>query len=171
MLRLAGLILLAVPSVAAADVVGPIDPSVTCPEGSRVETNHCGTVCIARRCTTSAECGSGQVCRPDVSLCVVEEPYCGGCAGDCLYERVTGTCAAGCMVGECQTFGACVPGSAGTDAGSTGRDAGGAPADAGPGSVVTYGCGCRAGGVSTSGGLAVLALLALVASRRRGVRC
>lgn len=167
MLRLALLVVVATPSIAFADAVGPTDPSVICPDGARIEDNHCGTVCIARHCSSDGECGTGMVCRPNVSLCANDEPYCGMVMSP--YERIYGTCEGGCAVGECRTFGACVPGTPGTDAGGTGTDAGGESTDAGTGMVVTYGCGCRILERTSpgAGALSLLALALLLGRRRR----
>lgn len=160
-LGLAWSLALAVPSIASADAVGPPDPSVVCPRGAEVETNHCGTVCVARRCASDAQCRPGEVCEAGVSACAADEPYCGGWTMD-LYERIHGACAGGCAIGECRTFAACVPASPRPDAGTAG-------ADAGTGTVVTYGCGCRAHG-APAGPLALvtLALVALGLRRRPG---
>lgn len=168
------------PASAAADAVGPPDPTLVCPTGSTPEVNHCGTVCIRRRCDTSADCRTGEVCR-DVELCVIEEPYCGGWTMD-LYERVE-DCAGGCSGGTCRAAAACVldvggvdaGGTGGTDAGGTtgGSDAGGASTgtDAGSGAVVTtYGCGCRSAGGGASSGAGVLGFLMVAFWIRRRVR-
>lgn len=146
-------------TVAHADAVGPADPDVACPEGARVEVNHCGTVCVRRRCETDADCSRpGDTCR-DVRLCVEDQPYCGGWTND-PYERIRGDCAGGCGSYECRTLGACV-GPASEDAGS--------PADGGTGEVVTYGCGCRVGAARSSavGACALVGLLLLGLARRR----
>ncbi|MBX3271713.1 MAG: hypothetical protein KF729_15710 [Sandaracinaceae bacterium] len=160
-------LLLVIPSAVLADAVGPIDPAVTCPRGARVEVNHCGTVCVPRRCAATSECQPGETCAA-VSVCVADEPYCGGWSM-APYERAHGACDAsgGCSTGECRAFSGCVAATPGTDAGSAASDAGGAR-DGGSGAVVTYGCGCRAASGGAGGGLATIGLaLALVCGRRR----
>ncbi len=183
------------PGLAAADVVGPIDPAVMCPLGARIEVNHCGTECARLRCETDADCRGGRVCRP-VPLCAEDAMYCG--RGGPTYERILGACPGGaCAAGDCRTLMACVPGTPATDAGgadldsgppsldsgpggtdsgpggtdSGSVDSGAPPADAGGASVVTYGCGCRVGAAAPTGGLAFLAVgLGLALLRRRQTR-
>ena len=151
---------LLVPAAARADAVGPEDPSVTCPRGSHVAINHCGTVCTARRCSGDADCRDGEECA-EVSLCAEDVPYCGGWSSE-PYEEIRGACGDGCAGDEeCRTFDACVPRSA--------SDAGGAT-DAGAGEMVTYGCGCRASGKAPAAPAVLLATLAAFGLGARGRR-
>ena len=151
-------VLLLVPAAARADAVGPADPGVVCPAGSTVSVDHCGTVCTARRCASDGDCRDGEECAA-VRLCAEDVPYCGGWTSD-PYEQIRGACDEGCAGDEdCRSFDACVP--------REGSDDGGSPADAGDGEVVTYGCGCRAGGRAVAHpSLALLGLAALWVRRR-----
>lgn len=166
-------------SFAAADAVGPEDPSVSCPEGTRRELNHCGTECIRHRCETDADCFGDRVCRP-IPLCAETDNYCG--MGARLYERIHGACGSGgCAAGTCQTLRACVRGTmsvdagggmrdsgpGGTDSGRIGMDSGAVSGDAGSREVATYGCGCRVGTTGRSAPAAALALGLMLWARRR----
>lgn len=141
----------------SADVVGPEDPSLVCPNGSWRTTHHCGTVCEPLPCESDADCRGGLECIDDVSLCVNTEPYCGG--GATPYDRVYGDCSRPCSAGSCRSLRACGAPPPPVDSGS--------PADGGA-TVVTYGCGCRTSGSKTSAPwLLALALLAMARGRSR----
>lgn len=143
-------LILCVPSIAAADVVGP-EPA-SCPAGSSPSVSHSGPYCRpTAECTGDASCSASQTCGP-VQQCI-ETRGCGGLmppdAEPCTLEHVVGPCDGDgtCDVGECRARNLC----------SGGVDTGG-----------TDGCGCRAAGPATATWPALaFAALALVTWRRR----
>lgn len=147
---LLALVVLLAPAAAAADVVGP-EENISCPEGSRASTNHCGTICYAPPCASDADCESGQRCAM-VPYCV-EELMCG--RGGAITNAVRDTCTDGCSAGTCTPLRTCFD----------------ADRVEGDGTVaaenVTYGCGCRVGSGRPAPALGLLALLGLLWARRR----
>lgn len=119
--------LIAVPSIALADVVDPEPPS--CPPGSTPATAHSGPYCYpSGDCTSDSMCGAGSTCNP-VMQCI-ETRGCGGLsfpdAEPCTLEHVVGACAGdgSCAVGECRARSVC---SGGETDGGCGCSAPGAP--------------------------------------------
>lgn len=144
------LLVLLVPTLASADVVGP-DPT-DCPTGSRGTSCHGMEYCAPRTCTGAADCSAGEICQAR-DLCI-SSGTCGGLrppdAGPpAPVSVVTATCSGSCAEGACESRMVCVPD--------------GTPPGTGDG-----GCGCRVGGSgSPLLGLGVLALLGLLFIARR----
>ena len=120
------LFVLAVPSLAAADAIGP-EPT-DCPAGSDAIICHGPPTCAALHCTSDGDCDPGLHCAP-LALCT-ESHSCGGILGAPVYDHAISDCNAsgGCAEGTCMNGSFCVPD--GTDAGAgmdggSGTDAGG----------------------------------------------
>jgi MYXO-CTERM domain-containing protein len=146
------------PSSVLADVV---EMPMSCPEGSSNAFCHGPATCAPRGCVSSTDCDVGEVCVAR-DLCI-ETHECFGFPSS-FVSHVLGACdgPTSCpSPGSCQGFFVCAPGTPSIDAGS-GMDAGALPEH------VTA-CACRAGGHGGSTGVlvAMLAVLALSASRRR----
>ena len=144
------ILILCLPSIAAADVVGPEPES--CPAGSSPSVSHSGPYCRpTAECTSEASCGASQTCGA-VMQCV-ETRGCGGLmppdAEPCTLEHVVGPCDGdgSCDVGVCRARDLCSG-----EGGSGGDD----------------GCGCRAVAPQEAGWPAMaLAALAWGTWRRR----
>lgn len=136
---LALLAVLAVGSIASADVVGP--PPASCPAGSTPSSSHSGPLCRPAPECTATSCASPARCMA-VFQCIEERP-CGGLlppdSGPCTIDHVVGPCDSGgaCSTGTCRARSVC------STAPTTGS-----------------GCSCRVGRTEASAGLG-LGLLAL----------
>lgn len=146
-------LVLLVPTLASADVVGP-DPT-DCPVGSQGTSCHGMEYCRPRTCAATTDCAAGEVCQSR-DLCITS----GSCGGGFIdpdagppppVPVVTASCSGSCAEGTCEPTMVCVPE--------------GSPPPTGGGD----GCGCRVTGPgSPLLGLGALALLgALLVARRR----
>ncbi|MGE0792047.1 MAG: MYXO-CTERM sorting domain-containing protein [Sandaracinaceae bacterium] len=147
------LLLLLIPSIAAADAIGPEEP-LSCPDGAQAATNHCGTVCFAPSCASDADCDASERCAT-VPYCT-EELTCGGAGA--TFTAIRGTCSGGCSEGTCTDVRTCFPADR-VDPDGTVRP-----------ENVRYGCGCRTAGGATHVSWTWLALFGLAGIRRRARR-
>lgn len=150
---LAAAVLLAIPALAQADVVGP-DPT-DCPLGTRGTSCHGMEYCAPRLCTSAADCSTGEICQSR-DLCITS----GSCGGRLEPDAgppppvtvVTAECSPSCAEGTCESRMVCVPD--------------GTPVGTGSG-----GCGCRVSGSDgTWLGVGVALLVGVAFAIRRRLR-
>lgn len=143
------LALLLLPSLAAADVVGP-DPT-DCPLGTRGTSCHGMEYCAPRPCSAATDCSTGEICQAR-DLCITS----GTCGGRLEPDAgppppvtvVTGECSGTCSGGTCESRMVCVPDGTPPGTGS--------------------GCGCRvAGNDGTWLGVAAALLVGVAFAIRR----